>query len=97
MFSMLGRGTIRVQTPAVIYAYCNGSEKSHLNTDLTCIVCHGRGVLSVHSKKLEICPTCKGKGIQGGGNVPCLIGRGKGFVVKKWVGSTYCYDMLCRL
>ena len=58
----LGDGTIKVKPPTVICAYCNGSGKSHLNTDLACIVCGGRGVLSVPASKVEMCPTCKGRG-----------------------------------
>lgn len=79
----LGAGTIKVQPPAVVCAYCNGSGKSHINRDLTCSVCRGKGVVSVPTSKVEICPTCRGRGREKGGNLPCLLCKGIGIVYKK--------------
>lgn len=78
----LGAGNIKVPSPAVICAYCNGEGRSFLNRDLTCIVCKGRGVVSVSSKDIEICPTCKGRGREKGSNLPCLICKGNGVIAK---------------
>ena len=43
---------------------------------------NGRGVVSVSSKNIEICPTCKGRGKERGENLPCLICGGKGVVAR---------------
>lgn len=76
--SCLGKGTIKVSSPAVICAYCNGEGRSFLNRDLSCIICGGKGVVSINSKNIESCPTCKGRGRRKGVDLPCLMCRGKG-------------------
>ena len=43
---------------------------------------NGRGVVSVSSKNIEICPTCKGSGREKGGNLSCLKCGGKGVVAR---------------
>lgn len=79
----LGIGTVKVEPPAVICAYCRGLGKSRLNPNLTCLVCKGKGVVRVGSKLVEICPTCKGRGREKGSDLPCLTCRGKGVIIKR--------------
>ncbi|MFH1519619.1 MAG: hypothetical protein ABIE75_03505 [Candidatus Omnitrophota bacterium] len=78
----LGDGTVKVSSPAVICAYCNEEGRSFLNRELTCIICKGKGVVSVSSKDIETCPACKGRGREKSG-LPCLTCKGKGAVPKK--------------
>jgi len=68
-----GTGTVKVSSPAVICAYCNGEGRSPLNRDLTCLICKGKGVVSVSSKDIESCPVCKGRGSEKGAALPCSI------------------------
>lgn len=78
-----GAGTINVQPPAVVCAYCDGSGRSYINRELPCIVCRGRGVVGIPNSEVEICPTCRGRGKEKGGNLPCLLCKGIGVICKK--------------
>ena len=78
-----GAGIVRVPSLAIICAYCRGEGRSLLNRALSCIVCKGKGVVSVSSKDIEPCPACKGLGRKKGVDLPCLMCKGKGIVPKK--------------
>ena len=75
--------SVKVPTPAVICAYCNGAGRSFSNRDLTCIICKGKGVIDIRDVDIDMCPTCKGKGREKGTDLPCLVCKGKGVVSKK--------------
>ena len=77
----LGNGKANVQSPAVICAYCNGNGR-HLNSNLACTVCKGKGVVAVESKNIEACILCKGRGRERGSSLPCLKCKGKGVIAK---------------
>ena len=78
----LGKGTVKVTSPAVICAYCDGRGSSILNRSLACSVCKGKGVVSIETKEIEICSTCRGRGRKKGINLPCLGCKGKGVIPK---------------
>ncbi|MEK6652452.1 MAG: hypothetical protein AABY50_05930, partial [Nitrospirota bacterium] len=80
-----GEGTISIKAPAVLCAFCKGSGKPYPTMNITCTACMGKGVVSVSSKDIETCPTCKGKGREKSSNLPCLMCRGKGVVTRKEV------------
>lgn len=37
--------------------------------------------MSVQTSQVEMCPTCRGKGREKGGNLPCLTCRGIGVII----------------
>ncbi len=79
-----GRGTIHVQPPAMICAYCKGSGEEIRKSALTCSVCKGKGVVSV-VEPIKICPTCRGRGRPVGVSLYCGTCKGKGVVTVKTV------------
>jgi DnaJ-class molecular chaperone len=81
----LGKRTVSLPGLAVICAYCNGEGRAHLNRDLTCSVCKGKGVVPIESEHIEICSICKGLGRERGSGMPCLTCKGKGVIAKREV------------
>ena len=79
-----GKGTIKVQPPAMICAYCKGRGEEIRGSVLTCSVCKGKGVVSVQ-EPIKICPTCRGRGRPVGVSLYCGTCKGKGVVTVKIV------------
>ena len=79
-----GKGTIKVQPPAMICAYCKGRGEEIRGSVLTCSVCKGKGVVSVQ-EPIKICPTCRGRGRPVGVSLYCGACKGKGVVTVKIV------------
>ncbi|MFQ5840857.1 MAG: hypothetical protein ACE5I8_00355 [Thermodesulfobacteriota bacterium] len=74
-----GRGTVKVQEPAVQCAAC-GSTGMHGGGSqrLTCLACGGKGRVSMIGPT-ERCPRCDGLGVDNYG-LYCLGCKGKGVV-----------------
>ena len=77
-----GRGTIKVQPPAVVCSFCKGTGEEIRGSAITCSVCKGKGVVSVQ-EPIKICPNCRGRGRPIGSSLYCTTCKGKGVVTVK--------------
>ncbi|MBI2304655.1 MAG: hypothetical protein HYU86_07920 [Chloroflexi bacterium] len=64
---------------AIVCAYCGGRGEVPARSGITCIVCRGKGVVSVPEPMAD-CPGCRGTGATPGSGLPCLRCRGKGVI-----------------
>lgn len=76
----LGRGTVKIQEPAVKCAACDGTGV-HLGQRVTCLACGGKGMVSI-KEPVETCPACEGMGIDSSG-LYCVRCKGAGVVTVK--------------
>lgn len=77
-----GKGTVSVNPPAVICAYCKGSGEEKPRSNITCTACRGKGVIHVQ-EPVERCSHCQGTGKEPTNKLPCVICRGSGVVTVK--------------
>lgn len=70
---------MRVEPPALVCAYCGGKGEANPRTNITCIVCRGKGVVAVR-EPIRGCRACRGTGVEANSKLPCLACRGKGVV-----------------
>lgn len=76
-----GRGLVKVTSPAMACAYCNGCGEVPTRSKITCAVCGGKGVVTVPEGLIDVCPECHGTGAAPNSKLPCLACRGKGVVI----------------
>ena len=73
-----GSGTVRVRTPFVPCAHCQGTGSVKT---LTCTVCKGKGVIPALVGPTQVCPTCGGTGDEHSAPaLECLSCHGRGRV-----------------
>lgn len=74
-----GRGTVRVPTPHVRCAFCQGtgSHKTY-----RCPVCGGAGAVATITGPTRTCPDCEGRAYEASSGLPCLACRGRGVVAE---------------
>ncbi|MDP8240862.1 MAG: hypothetical protein P9X24_17375 [Candidatus Hatepunaea meridiana] len=73
-----GSGLVRVQSPCIRCAHCNGTGAVKR---LTCLVCGGKGFMPAPDGPTVTCPDCMGTGDDDGAKaMACLICRGLGWV-----------------
>lgn len=77
-----GKGRVRVNSPAVICAYCKGGGEEKPRSNITCTVCSGKGVIHVQ-EPVERCRHCQGTGKEPTNKLPCIVCRGSGVVTVK--------------
>lgn len=68
------------EAPAIKCVYCKGSGQSPPGSNITCLVCLGKGVVSIQTSKVKHCSDCGGRGRARGRVLPCLRCKGKGVV-----------------
>lgn len=83
------RGTVTLQPPVVMCAYCKGRGEDKPRSLITCTACKGNGLLSV-KEPLESCGHCKGTGKEPISKLPCGSCRGSGVItVAEEVEATF--------
>ena len=75
-----GRGTVKIQEPAVECSACGGTG-AHRGKRLSCLACGGKGRVSM-TGPAEKCPRCDGRGVDNFG-LYCLACKGKGLVIAR--------------
>lgn len=86
-----GNGTVPVEPPTVICAYCKGRGEEKPRGNVTCTACRGKGVIHVE-EPIELCPHCRGTGKEPTNKLVCVTCRGKGVVtVKEEAAATADY------
>ena len=76
-------GTVTIfEPPAVKCGYCKGSGRKERKVHITCIVCRGKGIVTV-KEPIQFCPGCQGKGFSTEDRLPCTACKGKGVITKK--------------
>lgn len=73
-----GRGVVNIREPVIKCPYCDGSGAGLHGQRMTCLVCGGKGMVTIPEGKVMKCPECKGSGMGIGGY--CLKCKGKGVI-----------------
>ncbi|MBC8284919.1 MAG: hypothetical protein H8E32_13970 [Nitrospinae bacterium] len=77
-----GQGTMKVDPPAVMCAYCKGKGQEKPRSNITCTCCKGSGIVRVN-EPIEVCEHCKGRGAEPTNKLPCGKCRGSGVITVK--------------
>lgn len=80
------KGSIKVQPPAVMCAYCRGRGEDKPRTLITCSACKGIGVISV-KEPVGTCHHCRGTGKEPTNKLPCGSCRGSGVMTSSGNGK----------